>query len=105
MTKWEKIHDLKAYHAYRQIYRQIKEGGDKRKLCEELSEDKDFMKSGIKKSSIDPKIENYRYIDTMLSVKGLSGCSKQALSVYLEYRDKDIKDIEKAIHDMEKKPD
>ena len=95
--KWKRIHDLKAYH----VYRQIKEGGDKRKLCKELSEDKDF-KDYISKDSIDYKIENYRYLDTG---QGLSGYSNQAENIFNEFKDKDKDILEKAIHDLEKKPD
>ena len=92
--KWKKIHDLKAFH----VYKKIKERGDKKKLCEELSQDADF-KGYISLSSIKLKIENYEYLDTE---EGLSNYSKQSQEVFEEYKDKDLKDIEQAIKNYSK---
>ena len=73
-SEWQIIHDLKAYL----VYRQIKEGGDKNKLCEDLSEDEDF-KNYIHWGSIKMKIENYNYIDKR---EGLESYSKQRTKVW-----------------------
>ena len=96
--EWERIHDLKAYH----VYRRVKEGEDKIKLCEELSKKEGFKKRGL--SSIIIKIENYRYIDTD-GRKGCKGYSEQAKSVEAEYKDRSIQEIEQAISQHKKNTD
>ena len=73
-SEWQIIHDLKAYL----VYRQIKEGGDKNKLCEDLSEDEDF-KNYIHCGSIKMKIENYNYIDKR---EGLESYSNRRTKVW-----------------------
>ncbi len=96
--EWKRIHDLKAYH----VYRQIKEGGDKRKLCEDLSKDKYFQDRSL--DSIILKIENYRYIDTG-GREGCKGYSDQAVSVLNEYKDRSVQEIKEAISQYEKDTD
>ena len=78
--KWKKDHDLKAFY----VYKKIKEGGNKEKLCKELSKDEVF-KDYISLDSIKMKIENYRWLDTG-GQKGLSNYSKQSQEIFEEYK-------------------
>ncbi len=94
MGKWYIIHDLKAYL----VYRKIKEGGNKDKLCKKLAEDKDF-KNYIGLDSIIMKIENNRYIDTG---QGLYNYSEQCNAVFDEFTDQSIQEIEAQIKKFEK---
>ena len=93
--KWNLIHDLKAYL----VYRKIKEGGDKKRLCEDLSQD-EYFKNHISLGSIKLKIENYRYLDTK---EGLSHFSKQSKYVFNEFKDSSLPEIEKEIKKIERK--
>ena len=94
-TKWNWLHDLKAYLVYRKIkYR----GENQTGLCEELAEDQQF-KNYISLSSIKMKIENYRYLDTG---KGLSAYSNQSHEVFNKYKNQTIQEIETEIKKMEK---
>ena len=95
-TKWDWIHDLKAYHTYRTIEENPKKKNDE---ITKLSKD-NYFKDYISKSSIGLKIANYTYLDTN---KGLEGYSKQSEKVYKTYKDKRIEEIEKAIEEIEKK--
>ena len=95
--KWDKIHDLKVYLAYRRV----KEGEDKNMLCEELAEDKGFIKKSIPLSSIKMRIGNFEALDSK-GKEGLSHCSKQSRQVFEEFKDKSIQEIEKAIKEAEK---
>ena len=102
-TKWNWIHNLKAYL----VYRKMKDRGEnKERLCEELTEDKSF-KNYISFSSIKMKIENYRYLDT--KSEGLKQYSNQCEKVYKKYKNssvekviEEIEKIEKVIEEIEK---
>ena len=87
--KWEKIHDLKAYLAYRKI----KESKSKEQICEELSQDKNFKDKKISLDSIKLKVENYKYLDSK-GEKGLEHCSILSRKVFEEYKDKSMPEIE-----------
>ena len=93
--KWNWIHDLKAYLAYRKIKDR---GKNKKQLCEELNEDKSF-KNYISLRSINLKVENYRYLDT--KNEGLKKYSKQSEEVYKEYKNSSIEQIKKVIEERE----
>ncbi len=92
MADWEIIHDLKAYL----VYKQIKEGGNKKKLCDDLSEDR-FFKGYISLSSIQKKIRNFVALSSDDPASGLSGYTKQAESVFNEFKGKSIQEIKSAI--------
>ena len=92
-TRWDWIHNLKAYLVYRKIEDREE---NKKQLCEELTKDKSFKKN-ISLSSIKMKIENYRYLDT--KSKGLRNYSKQSEEVYKKYKNSSI---EKIIEEIEK---
>ena len=93
-TKWEWIHDLKAYLIYR-IWKET--GADKNTLCENLSKDTDF-RNYISSNSIKMKLGNYHYLETK---EGLSNYSNQSKEVYDFYKKKEIEEIEKDIKNKE----
>ena len=95
-TKWDYIHDLKAYLVYLKAKENLRK---KEELCKRLSEDEDFKKVGISSSSIKMKYENYRYIDIG---EGLSSFSRQSKKIYDKYKEASIQDIEQAIQILEK---
>ena len=89
-TKWDWIHDLKAYH----VYRRIKEKkGERENEITQLSEDHNF-KNYISRASIVMKLGNYQYLD---EGRGLYSFSKQSAEVYEKYKNKSIEDIKKDI--------
>ena len=95
-TKWDWIHNLKAYL----VYRKMKDRGEnKEQLCEELTEDKSF-KNYISLSSIKMKIENYRYLDT--KSEGLKQYSSQSEKVYKKYKNSSIEKVIEGIEKIEK---
>ncbi len=123
--KWEKIHDLKAYL----VYRQIKEGENRKPFHKQLAEDNDLKKpfhkqlaedNNLKKlfreqlaednhfknyislDSIKLKIENYKFLDTS-GKEGLSGYSKQSEEVFSEFKARSLSEIKEAIKSEEKK--
>ena len=93
-ARWEEIHDLEAYL----VYRKIKEGGDRNKLCEELSQEKLF-KDYISLNSIKLKIANYKYLDVG---EGLSNYSQQSKKIFDKHKEFTIPEIKKTIEKKKK---
>ena len=79
--KWKRIHELKAYLAYRKI--------------KELSEDKDF-KDYISFDSILMRVGNSRSVETG---NGLTSISEQNHKVFEEFKGQSIQNIKEAILD------
>ena len=89
-TKWNYIHDLKAYLVYRKVR---DEKRDKDSLCEELSQE-GWFKDHISLSSIKMKIGNYKYLDVR---EGLSNYSQQSSQIFDKYEKATILEIEEVI--------
>ena len=95
---WTELHELKALH----LYKQIKQSGDKERLCEELLKDPEFVKTKISESSIKMKVSNFEFLDTG---KGLQNASKRSKVIFNKYNSSSVEKLQIVIAEAQNKPD